>query len=119
MQVDSLLKINLYVDVVGSCNDFSSDIKNESVTSLEIPLTKKTMAIDITNNLVDNADNIMICSRPSSVYYAFIILALIMFIIDVILIVSLIIYMRNTRTAKSVYEKELKKIFRIRVIADP
>ena len=110
LQVDSLLKVNLYVDVIGSCNDFVDNLDNESITSLEIPLTNKTVAIDITNNLVNNEDNVMICSKSSPIYFVFIVISMIMLIIDIVLIVLLVVYVRNSRTAKTVYEKQLKKI---------
>jgi len=109
-ETENLLRINLYVDVIGSCEDFISDTANESITALEIPLTNKTMAFDITNNLVNNKDNIMICNKPSPMNFMFVIASLLAFIIDIILIINLVIYIRNTRTAKTVYEKELKRI---------
>ena len=107
---ENLLKINLYVDVVGSCDDFTSPSYNESITSLEIPLTNRTMAIDITNNLVNNDDNIMICSTPSPFSFIYILGMIFALIIDAIWIYKLVNYIKNTRTAKTVYEKELKKI---------
>ena len=72
-KTENMLKINLYVDVIGSCDEFKKDATNESVTSLEIPLTNRTMAIDITNNLVNSDDNIMVCSRPSPLAFLYIV----------------------------------------------
>lgn len=106
----NLLKINLYVNVIGSCDNFSSNTANESITSLEIPLTTQTMAIDITNNLVNSADNIMICNKPSPLISLCLVGMVVMLALDAIWVIKLLIYIRDTRTAKTVYEKELKKI---------
>ena len=107
---ENVLRINLYVNVIGSCDDFNQDAASESITTLEIPLTNRTMAIDITNNLVNNDDNIMICSRPSPYTFMYIIAMVISLVINAFCIYKLIAYIRRTRTAKTVYEKELKKI---------
>ena len=107
---ENMLKINLYVDVIGSCDEFKKDATNESITSLEIPLTNRTMAIDITNNLVNNDENIMICNKTSPYNLLYIIGIVIGLVIDLIWIFKLVDYIKRTRTAKTVYEKELKKI---------
>ena len=83
--------INLYVNVIGSCEDFVKDSSNESVTSLVIPLTNKTVAIDITNNLVNKSDNVMVCSKPSAINIFYLIISLIVLAMDITLIVNLII----------------------------
>ena len=107
---ENMLKINLYVDVIGSCDDFTKDAANESITSLEIPLTYRTMAIDITNNLVNSDDNVMICSKPSPYNFLYIICIILCLVCDVIWTINFINYLKRTRTAKTVYERELKKI---------
>jgi len=109
-ETENFLYVNLYVNVIGSCEDFVKDSVNESVTSLVIPLTSKTIAIDITNNLVNKNDNVMVCSRPSSMNIIFLIISLLILIADIILIVDLINYVRNSRSAKTLYDIELRKI---------
>ena len=105
----STLTVNMHVRVVGSCEDFSSDHSDEAVISLVIPLTTKTMAIDMTNDLVDNNDNILVCKQEE---YSVInlILAIIMLLISVTYLVLLVVYVVNHKTAKDIYERELKKI---------
>lgn len=107
---ENLLKVNLYVDVIGSCDEFATDAANGSITSLEIPLTTRTMAIDITNNIVNSEDNIMICSKPSKWAFIYLVVMAIAIVIDILWIYKLVNYIKSTRTAKTVYEKELKKI---------
>ena len=50
---ESTLTINMYVNVVGSCELFEDNQTQESVMSLSIPLTTKTIAIDLSNNLIN------------------------------------------------------------------
>ena len=107
---NSMLNVNLYVDVIGSCDEIENNKNSESITTLEIPLTNKTMAIDITNNLVNNDDNVMICSKPLAINIIFIIISLSAFLLDVILLINLVFYIKSSRSAKTIYEKELKKI---------
>ena len=107
---ESTLTVNMYVNVVGSCEDFEDDSNNESVMTLSVPLTTKTMGIDLSNDLVNSEDNLMICRKPSAINYLFLVISLIFGLGVVILIFSLVMYINRTRTAKSVYQKELKKI---------
>ena len=83
---------------------------NESITSLEIPLTNKTVAIDITNNLASNSEKIVVCGGNNPTNFIYLVFALLMLIVDVVLIVNLMIYEKNTRSPKTIYEKELKTI---------
>ena len=107
---ESVLKVNLYVEVIGSCEEFERNTMNESITSLEIPLTNKTVAIDITNNLASNSEKIVVCGGNNPTNFIYLVFALLMLIVDVVLIVNLMIYEKNTRSPKTIYEKELKTI---------
>lgn len=107
----STLTVNMYVDVVGSCEDFDSKASKESVMSLSIPLTTKTIAIDLSNNLINSSNNVMQCEKTNNSYtIIFAILGVISSIATVVLIVVTIRYEVKTRTAENIYERELKKI---------
>lgn len=104
------LNINMYVKVLGECEDVKDSDKN-SVVSLSIPLTTKTVAIDIEKNLIDtNKENFMACKTPSSFNIVYLIISIIIFIVDIVLLISLTKYIIDTRTAETIYQKELKKI---------
>ncbi len=107
---NSYLTVSMYVKVLGSCEEFDGDTNNESVTSLVIPLTNNTVGIDITNNLVNNVDNVMMCGNPSIYNVLYIILFIFAFLLGIVLLVILFRYIEHTRSAKSIYERELKKI---------
>ena len=107
--IESNLIIKLYVKAVGSCSEFKDDENIDSVVSLIIPLTEKTMSIDISNDLVDNNHSILICpSNNHTMLYLFISIFLI--VTDISLIIYLIIYIKRTRTERDIYNIELKKI---------
>ena len=108
--INSTLTVSMYIDVIGSCEDFATDSSNESVMSLVIPLTTKTVGIDIKNNLVEASDNVIVCndSSPLTVIYA--IVAVLILAVDAYFIYKMIKYIIHTRTAETIYDIELKKI---------
>lgn len=108
-ELESTLQINMYVKVLGSC-DSSSDASQETKVSLTIPLTTKTVAIDISSNLISNEDNILVCRDSASGSFIFSLIAILFAVIDFIVIVSFAKYVLSTRSASTIYEKELKKI---------
>lgn len=107
--VESVLTIDMYINTIGSCEDFEENEENESVMSLSIPLTTQTVAIEISNDLIDTENNVMLC-EPNKMNYILLVFAIITLIIDVVVIVYLIRYEIKTRTADTIYIKKLKKI---------
>lgn len=107
--IESTLNIKMYINTIGSCENFVDNQKNESVISLVIPLTTKTMSIDIINDLVEDTNYVAICPENTNLFI-YLFTALLMLIIDVIFIILLIVYIIKNRTAKDIYDKELKKI---------
>ena len=105
----STLTIRMYVNILGSCEDLDNK-NNESVMSIEIPLTTKTMNIEMSNDLIETEDNIMACSSSNFKTIVFLLLGILMSVLTVIIISLLIRYIVVTRTAEDIYQKELKKI---------
>lgn len=106
---ESVLTIDMYVNAVGSCDTFKENQENESVITLSIPLTSKTIAIEISNDLIDTDNNVMLCETPKS-NFVILLFALFSLIVDMVIIVYLVNYEKNTRTADTIYLKKLKKI---------
>ena len=107
---ESMLNINMYVNVVGVCEDFSKNQEKERVISLTIPLTEDTIAIDFIDDIVNTSNNIIKCNSSGLANTIMLFASIILTITGVGLIVALIKYEIKTRTAESIYEKELKKI---------
>lgn len=108
--IESTLTINMHIKTKGSCEEFREDSNNESVMTLSIPLTTKTMAIDISNNMVNANDNILVCKKDYKNVYTFLIISIAAILCDIVLLIALVKYQIKTRTAETIYEKELKKI---------
>ncbi len=108
--VESNLIINMYVDVVGECEDLE-DANTNSAVFLTIPLTTKTVAIDIGHDMIDEvSETFMMCKEDSAVYYGYLIICIVFILIAVLLILSLAKYIIITRSAETIYERKLKKI---------
>ena len=98
------------VKVLGECEDIK-DTDKASTVSLSIPLTTKTVAIDISKSLVDaKQENFMACIEKSPFNFLFLVVAVIVFLIEIIVLVILVKYIIKTRTAESIYQRELQKI---------
>ena len=103
---NATLTINMYVNVVDGINEEA--IHNDTpVIVLSIPLTTKTMAIDIESNSV-NQNDINVCQTIEQTKYLF--GAIILFVIDIILVIKLIIFIKDTKNEKAIYNMRLRKI---------
>ena len=79
--INSTLTINMYIDVYGSCEEFEKDSNNQAVISLSIPLTTKTVGIDIDTRLINNANNVIICEKDDQTKYAILFFDIILIVI--------------------------------------
>ena len=107
---ESTLTVKMYVKVIGSCDEFENDSNNESTISIDIPLTTKTMNIEISDNLVESSDNIMICKKSGRYTVLMLILSITLLALTLFIVYDLIKYIVSHRTANDLYNKELKKI---------
>ncbi len=108
--ITSTLDINMYVSIISNCEDVNSG-DNESVISLSIPLTTKTVDIDISYKMLDDySEKIMLCKNTEENNIWIFIGILFWGILDTYFIIRLIKYIFQTRTAQSIYDKKLKKI---------
>ena len=108
--VTSTLDVNMYVDVISTCDEIADNSSNQSVMTLSVPLTLKTMAIDISDDLINTKDNIMLCNKPSKLNLILLVISCLFAGLAVYISIMLADYSNKTKTAKSIYQKELKKI---------
>ena len=104
-----VLNLNLYINVQDIDKSNTTILKDKKVSSLSIPLTEKTVSVDIGDESITNSSNKIELSRPAN-YTWLLIISLFYIIISVVYIVYLIIYIMRTRTAQMIYEKEIKSI---------
>lgn len=108
---ESTLKINMYVSVYGNCDKLENGSTNKNSTiTMNIPLTKKTVGIDMTYDLGDQNEKVLVCKNTNKIIYVYLLISFICLIMSLIFINVLIKYIRDTQTAESIYEKELRKI---------
>ena len=106
--VTSNLNLVLYV-TVEDIEQSKATMKDKKVSSLVIPLTESTVSIDITDeNITNTMKQIELVDENN--YASIMTISLMSFIISFILIGYLIVYIRKSRTAQMIYEKEIKSI---------
>lgn len=109
-EAQSSLDVSMYVNVKGNCDSKNSSA-NQSVTTLSIPLTAKTFAIDMAYDVVDADDEkIMLCEDSNLEGIMLLVVGAAFVIIAIRYVFVLVKYILLTRTAESIYDKELKKI---------
>ena len=108
--VKSNLIINMYVDVYGENTHFGDGTTN-SVISLTIPLTTKTMAIDISYDLLDGErESFITYKKFHSIFYIYLAITIVFLLLALFFLYKLVKYIIITRTAETIYERELKGI---------
>lgn len=105
--IESDLTVNMIIDIM----DSNEKIK-ESIITLRIPLTTNTMDIDIKNDLVEEKNNVIKYKKDKKYNLLFILITIISLLVDLILIIKFIIYIKKTRSIITKYKKEIKKILR-------
>lgn len=98
------LNVNMYVDIVGDAEQEACET-DAPVMSISIPLSTKTMAIDIETNSV-NENNV--CKTVKVQQYTF--GAVVLAVIDICLVLNLVIFIKDTKDEKSIYNMRLKRI---------
>ena len=107
---ESFLNLNMYVNIIGSCEEFEDNHEKERVITLAIPLSKDTIAIDFVDDTVSTTNNVMKCNVEDNNSTLFLAISIGLSILDLCLVIAVIRYEINTRSAETIYEKELKKI---------
>ena len=107
--VDSNLKVSMYIDMKSTGNQTIEDLNKKSVISLNIPLTKKTIGIDLSSDLT-KSNNRKLLIKSNTDYTYLLIIGAFELLFALILIVLSVSYARNTRSVKSIYDREIKKI---------
>lgn len=102
------LNVNLSVNILGDGNISMKDINKDSVVSLSIPLTRKTVNVDI--KAVENISDTNVLIKSNSNNILNLISAGICLVISLISIIYVIYYYISTRTVLEIYEKRIKKI---------
>jgi len=105
---ESTLTINMCINIDGRTERFTRDESDEYIISLEIPLTTKTVAINLNSNLIGCEEVLLPCESQKFCWLK----VLITFgvLVEIILIIKLIQYMTKSRTPEDIYKLELNRI---------
>lgn len=101
------LIVNMYVTMVDSEGIVNSENSLTPVTTVLIPLTTKTMAIDIESNTV-NGNDISVYKASDANEYLLVVMGLLL--VDFVLIRKLTRFRKDTENEKSLYNMKLRKI---------
>lgn len=109
--IDSTLKVSLHVKINGLSKEIKNNQKydgNEYVVALEMPLTTKTIGIEIDSDIVKCNNQVKVGMDSK----AYIILSVIIIasILEIYLIINLLEYVKGTKTPEDMYKNELSKI---------
>lgn len=107
-EASSSLTVKMYINIDSTDSDFPKDTNDEYIVSLEIPLTTKTVGIDLNTNLVGCEDEIVTCGSKKNIWIKIIIILLVLLEINYIL--KLCRYLSKNRTPEDIYKLELNKI---------
>ncbi len=105
--VNSTLSVSLYVDFDGEC-DANSKHSKKSVIKLVIPLTTKTVAIDMSTDVTNNTGKFIKCDEKHTVI--FLILGIVAIVIAICVYVQLMKYIEENKSPLEMYNSKLKKI---------
>ncbi len=105
----SNIVVTLNVDVLSDCNAFSGSSADSYTSELRIPLTTKTVNINMTSEVPDAEAKMIACTRGAG-FEAFKTTAIVLGVIEVLLILLLVAFIYLTRTEDITYTARVKKI---------
>ena len=108
-ETTSNLIVSLEVDVLSDCTAFSGGSSDHYVSELRIPLTTKTVNIEMTSAIPDGSSKLIACTRGagSDVFKT---TAIVLLVVDVLLALFLLAFIRLTRTEDITYTARVKRI---------
>lgn len=105
----SNIVVTLCVDVLSDCNAFSGSSADSYISELRIPLTTKTVNIEMTAEIPEAEAKMIACSRGAG-FEAFKTTAIVLGVLEALLILLLVAFIYLTRTEDITYTARVKKI---------
>ena len=110
-QTSNTLKVSMDVNVKspeGSKIDLS-EMNGSKANSITIPLTTKTVNIDISGTSMNSNEN-RILVKPERNYIAILVLGITFIIVSIAMYIIIMQYIKRTRTVQEIYDDRIKKI---------
>ena len=105
----SSLLVKMHVSVISQCESFEENTVNEYVTTLNIPLTAKTLNIQMTSTVPTAESKILACDRAEN-KDVFKVMAIAGAGADLLLIVAFLLFIYLTRNTDINYAIKVKKL---------
>lgn len=103
------LILRMNVNVLSECPRFENDSENKYVIALNIPLTERTINIQMSTNVPSGEQKALACGSATN-KNAFLITAISLGVIDLLLIAILVLFVYNTRNRDINYTIMVKKL---------
>ncbi len=103
------LIVRMNIEVNGACDEFSSDSSNSYSTALNIPLTEKTVNIEMTQSVPSGESKVLACSTALN-KDIFKITGIVFTIIDILLLITYVSFAYLTRNEDINYSIKIKKL---------
>lgn len=112
LTADASLVVTLNVEVLGEHAEFDNKLNDKEAITIKIPLSNKTVDINIDYNLSDNKDAILqyrsaIIKNPVLLYFS-----IFFAVLDVFAVIAVVAWIIYNRDEKVIYSKRLKKILK-------
>ena len=105
----SNIVVTMCVDVLSDCNAFSGSSTDTYISELRIPLTTKTVNIEMTSEIPDAEAKMIACTRGAG-FEAFKTTAIVLSVIELLIILLMVAFIYLTRTEDITYTARVKKI---------
>ena len=105
----SNLYVRMYVDVMGDCTAIGVSTAEQYVAEMCIPLTNKTVNVEMTTSIPEENDKMIACERGVG-KEAFLVSAVVLGVVDALLILILVAFVLLTRTVDTTYAGRVKKL---------
>ena len=105
----SNIVVTLNVDVLSDCNAFSGSTVDTYTSELRIPLTTKTVNIQMTSAVPGEESKMIACTRGAG-FEAFKTTAIVLGVVDILAVLLLLAFICLTRTPDITYATRVKKI---------
>ena len=105
----STLVVKMAVDILSDCNAFTGENTGYYESELRIPLTSKTVNIQMSSTVPDEGSKMIACTRGVG-SEAFKVTAVVLAFVDLAFILLLVAFIYLTRTQDTTYHARVKKI---------
>jgi hypothetical protein len=106
------LIVSLIVDIDGKHSDFEKSLSDMEVISLSVPLTEKTVDIEMDYDLVNSADQVLEQKSTILKNRTLLFIVSVLAVTDINIIIGIIYWVVVNRDAKTKYQKRLNKVLK-------